>query len=290
MSWDTNMRVCTQTNINIEELTNGTEYSFKVRAVNSAGKSEWSNVMGPVLPCTVPTAPSELEATPNDECVRLTWSAPASNGGSAVTSYDIQQNDDTNNLISFDCTEDDTSLKYVIDELTNGNNYTFKIRAVNAAGKSPWSDEDGPVMPCRVPSKPTNLQAVPGNSNVGLTWSVPEKNGGSEIHRYEIQIQCTSHSILSCTDNRLSVGDLTNGTEYTFHVRAVNAAGCSRWSSSVVDVVPKDDGSVGSFIFAFCFLLFVCVFVFVLVLVFCFLTVGTLFRAPTTLFYLNVDL
>ena len=175
------MIFCTEKEINIDALTNGNMYSFRVRAVNDAGCSEWSNVCGPVTPCAAPSPPANLKGVTGDSKVMLTWDIPDNNGGSAITGYEIQQDDNQNDLRS--CTENKLDIK----ELINGTKYSFKVRAVNSAGKSEWSNVVGPVAPCTAPSTPNNVEAAPGDSNIQLSWNLPENNGGSVITGYEIQ-------------------------------------------------------------------------------------------------------
>ena len=73
-------------------LTNGTRYYFRVYAHNAAG-NEPVEQRRQRHPRTVPTAPRTLTAAPTNVSgqVRLTWLAPTSNGGSAITDYVIQR-------------------------------------------------------------------------------------------------------------------------------------------------------------------------------------------------------
>ena len=47
-----------------------------------------------VTPATVPGAPTGLSATARNQQVDLSWTAPASNGGAAITDYEYEQNSD----------------------------------------------------------------------------------------------------------------------------------------------------------------------------------------------------
>ena len=86
----------------------------------------------------------------------------------------------------------------------------------------------GAPVPPPVPDAPTNLLAVGGDSQVVLTWEAPEDDGGTAITDYEYQIGQTGEWIsIGSTDTTHTVTGLTNGTVYTFRVRAVNAAGNS---------------------------------------------------------------
>ena len=73
-----------------------------------------------------------------------------------------------------------------------------------------------------VPGAPRNLTATSGDGEVMLTWSPPLSDGGTPIVRYEYQVDGRAWSE---TDGptRHVVDDLTNGTQYTFGVRAINS-------------------------------------------------------------------
>src|SRR5262249_30623721 len=63
---------------------NGTAYYYQVSAVTSAGEGSWSNERS-ATPATTPGAPTLTSAAAGNNSVVLAWTAPASNGGSAVT-------------------------------------------------------------------------------------------------------------------------------------------------------------------------------------------------------------
>ena len=82
-----------------------------------------------------------------------------------------------------------------------------------------------------VPSNPRQLIAEPEDRGMVLSWIAPADVGGSSILRYEIR-HAEGASIPSNTgwtsvgnSTSTTVGQLTNGTLYTFEVRAVNSQG-----------------------------------------------------------------
>lgn len=77
---------------------------------------------------TTATAPTLLVATAGDGQVSVAFTAPSSNGGSAITDYKYQL--DGGSWVSAST----TTSPVVITGLTNGTNYSIKLRAVNAAG------------------------------------------------------------------------------------------------------------------------------------------------------------
>ena len=74
-----------------ERLTNGTTYYYQVTAVNAVGEGARSNERSatPAAPATAPGAPTLNSATAGNGSVALAWSAPASNGGAAITGYKV---------------------------------------------------------------------------------------------------------------------------------------------------------------------------------------------------------
>ena len=81
-----------------------------------------------VAPVAAPTAPQGFTATPGDGQVALSWTAPASDGGSTITDYQVS----SDNGGSWIPASSPTS--HAFTGLTNGTAYTFKVRAVNVAG------------------------------------------------------------------------------------------------------------------------------------------------------------
>src|SRR5207245_7612897 len=80
------------TSATLTGLTNGTTYTFTVIATNAVGNSApslASNSVTPVAPATVPGAPRAVTATAGNASASVSWTAPASDGGSAITSYTV---------------------------------------------------------------------------------------------------------------------------------------------------------------------------------------------------------
>jgi FG-GAP-like repeat/Fibronectin type III domain len=69
-------------------LTNGTTYSFTAHATNSVGSGPESNARS-ATPAAVPSAPRNATAKASGSGITVTWAAPTSNGGSAITAYRV---------------------------------------------------------------------------------------------------------------------------------------------------------------------------------------------------------
>src|ERR1019366_7997496 len=76
--------------LTVTGLTNGTAYTFTVTATNAAGSSLASSASAAVTPLTVPGAPTAVTATPGNAQAVVSWVAPSSSGGSAITGYNVR--------------------------------------------------------------------------------------------------------------------------------------------------------------------------------------------------------
>ena len=83
----------------------------------------------------VPEEVSGISVELVGECVQVTWTAPASSGGSRVTCYLVDLGFDAANYVSVDddeCT--DSSLYRLVCDVVTGVSYSFRVRAVNRIG------------------------------------------------------------------------------------------------------------------------------------------------------------
>jgi hypothetical protein len=176
---------------------------------------------------TSPGAPTALGATAGNGQVALSWTAPDSDGGSAITGYRIYRGTVAGGESDTGITVAGTS--YTNTGLTNGTTYYFKVSAVNAVGEGSLSNEAS-ATPGTVPSAPLGLTATPHRSKgVVLNWSVPTSTGGLAITGYRIyRSTATGTEVLY-----VSVGAIltyrdtttTKGVRYFYMVAAVNAVG-----------------------------------------------------------------
>ena len=85
---------------------------------------------------TVPDAPRNLRADGTDEAVTLSWDAPENDDGFAITDYEYRINGAGRGWTSIGSTH----TTHTVTGLVNGRVYVFRVRAVNAAGSSPYSN------------------------------------------------------------------------------------------------------------------------------------------------------
>lgn len=95
---------------------------------------------------TAPGSPTGLAATPGNAQITLNWAAPSSNGGSAITGYNVYRGTTAGGesgtpLQSGGCSALGNVLTCIDAGLANGTAYFYKVTAVNAVGESPPSAE-----------------------------------------------------------------------------------------------------------------------------------------------------
>ena len=233
------------TTYTVTGLTNGQSYTFRVRAVNSAGNSAESTSVSATPTVTAPDAPRSLRSTPGDGQVRLRWTAPANDGGDPITHYEYEQ-DNSGTWIS----TGSAATSHTVRGLNNGQAYSFRVRAVNAQGngdgvtleatpsRSTGGGGGGPRT--TAPRPPRNLKAAATDGVVTLTWDAPIDTGGAAITDYEYRIDGEGEWISIGSVKRMHrITGLAGGTVHVFRVRAVNRVGAGRASGPAEVTLPE---------------------------------------------------
>ena len=165
-------------------MTNGQPVSFSVRAHNSAGWGPWSGPSPVVTPDIEPGRPAAPSVQFADGALLVSWSPPA-NEGSAITAYDVQIGGGASAIQRVGNT---TTFRW--DGLTNGQEYTFMVRAVNAKGEGQFSSSSAPEHPLRQPDAPAAPVGERGDKFINVRWT-PPANGGDPIIDYEVRLLST---------------------------------------------------------------------------------------------------
>lgn len=209
-------------------LTNGTAYTFTATATNSAGTSGASPASASVTPVGAPGAPSITTVTPGNGTVSVAFTAPASNGGSAITGYTVTS--------SGGQTATGTASPITVSGLTVGTAYTFTATATSSAGTSAASAASASVTPVGVPGAPTITTVTAGNGTASVAFTAPASNGGSAITGYTVT--SSGGQTATGTASPILVTGLTNGLSYTLTMTATNASGTGAASSAVSALIP----------------------------------------------------
>ena len=148
---------------------------------NSSGTgpvSAASNAVTPTAP-TAPGAPTGVTATAGNGSANVSWTAPASNGGSAITSYTITPYLSGVAQAPTTVTGTPPATTATVTGLTNGQAYTFTVTAANAVGSGPASSASNAVTPSTTPPPTFVQQASTHASSVSSLSVTPSKPLGT---------------------------------------------------------------------------------------------------------------
>lgn len=130
----------------------------------------------PPPPAVPASAPLEVKASPSDSEATVSWSAPASSGSFAVSTYQAIASPSGKMCLA-------TGYSCSISGLSNGNSYTFQVRALTGAGWGAWSEPSAAVVP-QAPPLPAILitgsrSKVDGRPGVSLSGTSRHLDPGS---------------------------------------------------------------------------------------------------------------
>lgn len=212
-------------------LANGTAYSFRVRATNRAGSSEYGGTSAPETPAGVPATPGAPSATRGDNQLSVAWSGTEPNGD-PVVAWEVLIFKSGAAAGTQAVAEGGARAATVTAQ--NSSSYTFRVRARNKAGWSEASALSAPVVPAGKPLTISGVSATEDDGASTLAFTAPGDNG-APITGYEVSINGAGGAAL--TADRTLRG-LANGTTYRFAVRACNDVGCGDFSPQSNAVVP----------------------------------------------------
>jgi hypothetical protein len=229
------------TAITVGGLVNGVTYQFEVQAGNAQGSGPFSapsNSVTPQAP-TVPGAPTSVLAIPGDSSASVSWTAPASNGGSPITGYTVTAF--TGGApTGITATTGGGTTGTVVVALINGVAYTFSVHATNAIGNGPESAQSAAVTPAGGPDMSITMtgpaSVIAGGNAV---YSLVVTNlGPSNAPAVTVSDLATGATVSSVTSTQGAC--TTVGTSITCNLGAV-AAGSS--ATITVTLKPSADAS-----------------------------------------------
>jgi len=150
---------------NHHNLQNGIKYYYVVTSKNNIGESVESMEIN-AIPISYPSAPNNISIEPGDHIVKINWSSV-----DEVTSYNIYWSNSSNiSLSNYSERLNTSSNSFSHYDLTSGMVYYYIITSKNENGESEIS-EIVSATPYSMPTSPMNVQAIPGNKEISLSWS-----------------------------------------------------------------------------------------------------------------------
>ena len=184
----------------------------------------------PAAPTNLVAIPEENPIDPSQPLIRLRWKPPQDTQG--VTGYRVYVDGvvlETARVQT--CRQGPRPRQFRwcanVTNLVIGQTYTFTVKALSKAGDSkPVSVRRMAVI---APTQPLNLQVVPDDKSLTVSWDPPLSTGGGAIASYRVvtgsfrpapQPPC---EVITATSCRLT--GLINGVHYDVSVEALNSGG-----------------------------------------------------------------
>lgn len=251
-------------NRTITGLVNGTSYTFTATATNIAGTSNSSPISSSVTPATVPDAPviGIARTGGSNGHARVAIFAPASNGGSPITSYTVSSSP----AGGIDLDAGTLSQDHVITGLAIGTAYTFSAKATNAFGTSVASAQSNSFTPVYTPPILSVAHAATAEGNSGtktldfsISLSEPSTtlvkfniatsnetaSAGSDYVAKNLSNQTIAIGQVSYTFSVVINGDTTVEGNETFFVTLSNITGATSNTSEAQGTILTDDFNGG---------------------------------------------
>ena len=205
----------------------GTTYYYKVRALNVDGAAgAYSSTVSGAAKAVAPAAPTVTMTYSDGGKPKLTWSAV-----SGATSYRVYRSESRGTGYSLLGTT--TSTSYVNTGAAVGKTYYYRVKAVNSAGTSAYSNIVSGTARTPAPAAPVLKGGTSSASGKPqLTWAAV--NGAAKYDVYRSNSADGTFSKVGSTDKTTYVNTgAVKGVTYFYKIRAVGASGASGFSNTV---------------------------------------------------------
>lgn len=223
----------------INNLTNGTMYSCKIRANNLPGASSTWATSSSFTPFGAPSAPTNLSvvngSSVGSQSLLVSWSAPSNTNGKSLTGYVVGATTGLTGSPVSTCQVSAAQTSCTIQGLTNGTPYFITVTAFNAPSSSSSLQSQSTFNPYTAPAAVTGVsgsvgQIAGGSGTIAVSWQPPSDNGGNPIVSYTATALSGGIVKGTCTASNpnatgCSITGLTNGSSYTVSVVVSNGPG-----------------------------------------------------------------
>lgn len=190
-----------------EEVTPNTEYTFRVRAVSSAGSSEWS---APIKKAALIGVPQNVTAIAAHDSITIEWQAVTGAAG-----YEVLADGEIRDVT--------TDTYYAHRGLQPNTLHVYRVRAKSGNAAGEWTV---PLIKTTIQGVPGNVRARVASTNIILVWD-PVSGATS----YEVKVD---GAIFEVKDGNVYVHDgLRPNSEHTYSVRSKKDGVVSPWSNEI---------------------------------------------------------
>jgi hypothetical protein len=227
------------TSVDVDLLTDGHRYEYRVTAEGASGESQRSNLAAATAVVAPPERPGDFTAVSEGSGdVTLTWTAPRRAWRFAVERRDLTSGETAFRRLDHPKAAE---AKLTADHLTHNHLYEFRVRAEGGGGPGPWASAQ--VLAWKgYPEPPANVAAVAAaGGSVTLTWTAPPGTVTYRVYQRDVTAgeQTFSERRNVVDGTRAVLGRLVPGHEYEFVVTATNRAGESGRSLPARAAVPS---------------------------------------------------
>ena len=236
----------------VSDLTNGTAYAFKIRAIGRGGDGAESN-QATATPNVAPAMPVLGEPQPGNAEVKLVWTYTANTAEVANWQYRRKENGTTvwGAWTDINGSNKDTK-EYTVTSLQNNTTYDFQVRARTNGGVAGPPSGARFATPAGPPVAATALTATAGGRRATLTWTLEPGDPSIEIWQYQaVRGEFTNEfgfgsatwrpmTGTDATTRSHTVSNLESEVTYSFRIRAVGYGGNGA-ASDIATATPERD-------------------------------------------------
>lgn len=244
--------------ISITGLTAATAYTFTVTATNSYGISNASSASNSVTTANVPGAPTSVTAadTGIDGEALVEWTAPGSNGGSAITDYIVEYSSNSGSSYTVFSDGTSTGASATVTGLTIGTTYIFRVKAVNVIGTGtastatsnyiPVTHDPNAIFPIGTYNVMTaastfTISSIPSTYSHLRIYTYVKTSRSAQIDPMYLQFNGDTGNNYSHTGTEVESGPSVAGfnaqsQNKAYWGRAASASGASRRGVGVIDI------------------------------------------------------
>lgn len=139
---------------------------------------------------SAPSAPQNIQVTPGNQTLTLTWQAPARLSGTTITGYKVQYSTNGTSWTTASSSIAANTLTYTITDLTSGISYFTRVAALISGGRGaygyPWVEIFRTTQPFRNTDK-----TIEYASGFGLSGGAASTNSGANFTRVRYLVKTT---------------------------------------------------------------------------------------------------
>ena len=192
------------------------------------------------LQSTIPSVPQNLTPIPANTQVSISWTAPSSTGGAAITDYKIEYKQSSSSTWLLFNDGISTTTSATVTGLTNDILYDFRVSAINSEGTGSASTTNSTPVPSAPAAQ--NMKIIPGDGKVTIKWTVSSSD--IVITSVTVKQNNTASPTLDAHFDTISSG--VSITQNTGTTRLLDVTGLTNGQTYILKIIPSNTGGAGS--------------------------------------------